>query len=224
MEPSDALQTFRRSFYECLQRRKDALFELADAILSADAAAPSPVHLSLPTRAPARMGQLLRGFGPWMYQRGAPARPARPPSALRELSDFCLRRGHERLAPMRRGVQSRTRVLLPSVAPLGGAAHRCRMGLPVRRTIELRARELDGAHGRRARPTRPRRQRGRRRAGEDVPTTPPVPPRKDRRKSPVRLRCGLRSREAPARAGGTSLPDPRPFAGGAALLRRPEAL
>jgi hypothetical protein len=46
MEPSDALQTFRRSFYECLQRRKDALFELADAILSADAA-PSPVHLSL---------------------------------------------------------------------------------------------------------------------------------------------------------------------------------
>lgn len=48
MEPSDALQTFRRSFYyECLRRRSDALFELADAILCADAAAPSPVHLSL---------------------------------------------------------------------------------------------------------------------------------------------------------------------------------
>ena len=47
MEPSDALQTFRRSFYECLHPRSDALFELADAILSADAAAPSPVHLSL---------------------------------------------------------------------------------------------------------------------------------------------------------------------------------
>jgi hypothetical protein len=47
MEPSDALQTFRRSFYECLHRRGDALFELADAILSTDAAAPSPVHLSL---------------------------------------------------------------------------------------------------------------------------------------------------------------------------------
>src|SRR5215216_2687172 len=47
MEPSDALHDFRRSFYDCLHRRSDALFELADAILSADAAAPSPVHLSL---------------------------------------------------------------------------------------------------------------------------------------------------------------------------------
>jgi len=47
MDPSDALHNFRRSFYECLHCRSDALFELADAILSADAAAPSPVHLSL---------------------------------------------------------------------------------------------------------------------------------------------------------------------------------
>jgi hypothetical protein len=47
MEPSDALQTFRRSLYECLHRRGDALFELADAILAADSAVPSPAHLSL---------------------------------------------------------------------------------------------------------------------------------------------------------------------------------
>ncbi len=47
MEPPDAIRAFRRSFYECLHRRKDALFELADAILSADGAAPSPAHLSL---------------------------------------------------------------------------------------------------------------------------------------------------------------------------------
>jgi hypothetical protein len=47
MEPSDAFYDFRRSFYECLHPRGDALFELTDAILSADAAAPSPVHLSL---------------------------------------------------------------------------------------------------------------------------------------------------------------------------------
>src|SRR5215203_4296927 len=47
MEPPDALRTFRRSFYECLHRRSDALFELADAILTADGAAPSPAHLSL---------------------------------------------------------------------------------------------------------------------------------------------------------------------------------
>ena len=47
MEPPDALRDFRRSFYECLHRRGDALFELTDAILSTDPAAPSPVHLSL---------------------------------------------------------------------------------------------------------------------------------------------------------------------------------
>jgi DDE superfamily endonuclease len=57
MEPhDDALQAFRRSFYdECLRRRADALFELADAILTAHGvAAPSPVHVSLP--APHRRG------------------------------------------------------------------------------------------------------------------------------------------------------------------------
>jgi hypothetical protein len=49
MEPSDALHTlgtFRPSFYECLYRRADALFELTDALLTADNF-PSPVHLSL---------------------------------------------------------------------------------------------------------------------------------------------------------------------------------
>src|SRR3954466_10447749 len=47
MEPPDALRAFRRSFYGCLRRRGDPLFELPDAILSADGAVPSPVHLSL---------------------------------------------------------------------------------------------------------------------------------------------------------------------------------
>lgn len=50
MEPSDALHTlrsFRDSFYdECLHRRTDALFELTDALLTADFI-PSPIHLSL---------------------------------------------------------------------------------------------------------------------------------------------------------------------------------
>src|ERR687898_489291 len=54
MEPPDALRAFRRSFYECLHSRSDALFELADAILAADGAAPSPAHLSL--QAPHRRG------------------------------------------------------------------------------------------------------------------------------------------------------------------------
>jgi hypothetical protein len=47
MEPPDALRAFRHLFYGCFHRRSDALFELADAILYADGAAPSPAHLSL---------------------------------------------------------------------------------------------------------------------------------------------------------------------------------
>ncbi len=49
MERSDALgalRTFRDSLYRCFDRRADALFELADAILAADVV-PSPAHLSL---------------------------------------------------------------------------------------------------------------------------------------------------------------------------------
>jgi DDE superfamily endonuclease len=47
--PPDALLTFRRSLYECFHRRRDALFELTDAVLTADGAIPSPAHLSLQT-------------------------------------------------------------------------------------------------------------------------------------------------------------------------------
>ncbi len=53
MESHDALRSFRRSLYECLRHRRDALFELTDALLIADAV-PSPVHLSL--EAPHRRG------------------------------------------------------------------------------------------------------------------------------------------------------------------------
>ena len=48
MEPHHALHSFRRSLYECFHRRADALFELTDAILAAEAVH-SPVHLSLET-------------------------------------------------------------------------------------------------------------------------------------------------------------------------------
>ena len=54
MGPYDALHAFRHSLYGCLHRRGDALFELTDAILSAHAAFPSPVHMSL--EAPHRRG------------------------------------------------------------------------------------------------------------------------------------------------------------------------
>src|SRR5919112_700319 len=42
----DTFRAFRNSLYGCLHRRADALFELTDALLSAEQV-PSPVHLSL---------------------------------------------------------------------------------------------------------------------------------------------------------------------------------
>ena len=42
----DTFRAFRNSLYNCLHRRADALFELADALLTTEAV-PSPVHLSL---------------------------------------------------------------------------------------------------------------------------------------------------------------------------------
>jgi hypothetical protein len=47
MDPlAQSLRAFRTSFYQCLDRRADALFELTDAILTAGSI-PSPPHLSL---------------------------------------------------------------------------------------------------------------------------------------------------------------------------------
>ena len=63
MEPPDALHAFRRSFYECFHRRSDALFELADAILSADGGAPSPAHLSLEASHRRSWGSLYAALG-----------------------------------------------------------------------------------------------------------------------------------------------------------------
>src|SRR3712207_6507973 len=42
----DVFRAFRSSLYNCLYRRADALFELTDALLTAETV-PSPVHLSL---------------------------------------------------------------------------------------------------------------------------------------------------------------------------------
>src|SRR5215204_2137552 len=42
----DTFRAFRNSLYDCLHRRADALFELTDALLTAEQI-PSPVHLSL---------------------------------------------------------------------------------------------------------------------------------------------------------------------------------
>ena len=60
MEPSAAfrtLGTFRHSLYKCLHRRADALFELTDALLTADTV-PSLAHLSLEALHRRRWGSL----------------------------------------------------------------------------------------------------------------------------------------------------------------------
>jgi hypothetical protein len=44
--PLTRVQDFRAALYACFERRADALFELTDALLTADPV-PSPVHLSL---------------------------------------------------------------------------------------------------------------------------------------------------------------------------------
>jgi hypothetical protein len=48
-QPLEDLHAFRNSLYRCFKRRADALFELADALLTAAGTVPSPVHLSLAT-------------------------------------------------------------------------------------------------------------------------------------------------------------------------------
>jgi hypothetical protein len=42
----DTFRAFRSLLYNCLHRRADSLFELTDALLTAEVV-PSPVHLSL---------------------------------------------------------------------------------------------------------------------------------------------------------------------------------
>src|SRR5215216_5535052 len=61
--PPDALRAFRRSLYECFHRRRDALFELADAILCADGGVPSPAHLSLEASHRRGWGSLYAALG-----------------------------------------------------------------------------------------------------------------------------------------------------------------
>ncbi len=73
-------------------------------------------------RPPARLGQPLRRPEPRAHRRRAPARAARP-ARLHGRCEPCpgLRRGRERLEPLRRRGQPRARVLLPPVEALGRA-------------------------------------------------------------------------------------------------------
>jgi len=105
--PPDTLRTFRRSFYECFHRRRDALFELADAILTADGAAPSPAHLSLQASHRRGWGSLYAALDHGHIDEKALRKLlARHSAPQRRKEDPRLCRGHQRVGPLRRRDES----------------------------------------------------------------------------------------------------------------------
>jgi hypothetical protein len=144
------LLNLRHSLYECLHRRGDALFELTDAILTADSAVPSPVHLSLQTSHRRGWGSLYAAL--WRGRIDTEALRellARHPLAASETPVYAV---DTSVWPRCDAQCSSERGFYhPSFAPLLRPADRGRMGLPVRHTTQLRPRELDCCRGRRAR-------------------------------------------------------------------------
>src|SRR5918997_147005 len=182
MESSDALHSFRHSLYECPYRRGDALFKLTDAILCADAAAPSPVNLSLQPAHRRGWGSFYAALGREridaevlrnLLARHPLAGSGATPVYAVDMSAWP--RCDAEYSPLLKD----TITILLATRP----AYRGRMGLPVHCTAQLRPRELDRPRGRRARPALPGRQRGRRRAGEGLAG----PARKRTARSSVRL-------------------------------------
>ena len=179
MEPPDALRAFRRSFYECFHRRRDALFELADAILSADGGVPSPAHLSLQASHRRGWGSLYAALDRGRIDDEAlrkllachPLAGDDPP--VYAVDGSVWDRCDAETSPERGYYYhpSRHSAGQPIVA---GWAYQfvAQLGF-------VRERELDRPRGRGAPPARSRRQCGRLRAGKIVPT--PVLGGKDRR-------------------------------------------
>ena len=120
METSDALhalRAFRYSLYdECLHRRANALFEFTDAILITADAAPSPAHLSLQASHRRGWGSLYAALG-WGRSTPKPFGECSPAirSLPRRRRTTRLRRGGERVGPLRRGEQPRARFLYPDL-------------------------------------------------------------------------------------------------------------
>ena len=122
------LQTFRAQLHACFFRRADALFELGDALLCAEAV-PSLPHLSLE---PVHQ----RGWGS-VY--AAVARGDVDAERLRDLLARVLPAADPpvfavdvtHLAALRRRMLARARLLLPSLAPFGRPADHRRLGLAV---------------------------------------------------------------------------------------------
>src|SRR5215208_6203520 len=115
----DTFRAFRNSLYNCLHCRADALFELTDALLTAEPV-PSPVHLSL-------QPSHRRGWGS-LYNALSHGRI--DAQALRRLL------AHHPLA----GSETPVYAVFP---PLGWPTDRSGLGLPVHCQAQLHSRELD---------------------------------------------------------------------------------
>ena len=133
----------------CLPRRSLPVFRppsrralrtdrrLANMRHGAFAAPPEPL-----ARPPQGLGQPLRRPEPRADRRRLVARAAHP-ARLHGRREPCrpgLRRGRERLEPLRRGGQPGAGILLSPFPPLRRSAHRRRLGLPVGRRTLFRAR------------------------------------------------------------------------------------
>ena len=70
---SQSLRTFRTDLHGCFHRRADALFELVDALLAADAVTSLP-HLSLQAAHRRGWGSLYDALAAGPHRRGGPAR------------------------------------------------------------------------------------------------------------------------------------------------------
>src|SRR5215217_2896555 len=100
----DTFRAFRNSLYDCLHRRADALFELTDALLTAEQG-PFASPLEPTAFSPPWLGQSLQRAQPWTNRRPSSAEAARPLSACWKRNDDArLRRGCERLGSLRRRV------------------------------------------------------------------------------------------------------------------------
>ena len=124
--PLARLGGFRTELHACFPRRADALFELGDALLCAEAF-PRCRHLSLEPAHRRGWGSALCRPRPWPDRRRPAARPAgRLPAGRRPAG---LRRRRDHLATLRRRVFARARLLLPSLAAFGRPADHRRLGL-----------------------------------------------------------------------------------------------
>ena len=134
----ETLRTFRTDLYGCFPRRADALFELGDALLAAEAN-PSLPHLSLQAAHRRGWGSLYDALAKGTID-GAALRATLPQDLADKQPVSAMDRSIwprcDAEASPERGFYYHP---LPSLAPLGRAANRCRVGVPVVGPADFRA-------------------------------------------------------------------------------------